>query len=175
MPKRTTTPTPPLPTQQPAGHAKTVGHAGPITNRVRDANALHRARESYRLWLRGYSFGRIADELGYHDESGAYKAWQRARKLMISSPDLEAERERERTRLELAYAGIAERVESGDDWAIDRFLGIAERKAKLLGLDLPSGDALAASSFVKRVTIVDADPVPPVLVGAAPAESEGSE
>lgn len=50
--------------------------------------------------------------------SGAYLAWQR-----------------ERARLEIAYAGIAERVEGGHLLAIDRAMRIAERKAALLGLD----------------------------------------
>jgi hypothetical protein len=82
--------------------------------RDRDPNATARAVEAYRLWLRGYSFRRIAEALGYSDPSAAYKAWQRARQAMIAPPDLEAERQRERDRLETAYEAIAERVEKGE-------------------------------------------------------------
>lgn len=104
-------------------------------NRRRDHNAAQRAQDTYRLWLRGKSFEAIARDLGYHDGTAARKAWERARKALIAPPDLVAEVERERARLEIAYAGIADRVEQGNDWAIDRFLGINKAKRDMLGLD----------------------------------------
>lgn len=113
---------------------RSMGH-GLLANRERDDNAAKRAANVYHLWLRGWSFQRIADHEGYKDKSAAYKAWKRARAAILMPDDLTAEIERERERLEIAYAGIAERVEQGDHWSIDRAVAIAERKAKLLGLD----------------------------------------
>lgn len=143
-------------------------------NRERDHLAMQRAQEAYRLWLRGYSFLRIAREIGYTNQSAARKAWERGRKMLSEPEDLLAERDRERERLEIAYAGIAQRVESGDDWAIDRAVAIAERKAKLLGLDRSSADGAGLGLRAKRIVIVDADsvPLPPTLAGLpAPAPS----
>lgn len=134
-----------------AGDSHIVGHA-PAGNRERDDNAAQRAAEAYRLWLKGWSFSRIASSLGYHDESGARKAWLRAKKARLAPPDLADEVQRERERLEIAYAGIADRVEQGDHWSVDRAVAIAERKAKLLGLDAKD-DASTATNYTKRVTL----------------------
>ena len=94
---------------------------------------------------------RIAEHCGYPGgASAAHKAWKRARAALLTPPELAAEVQRERERLEIAYAGIAERVEKGDDWAIDRAMAIADRKAKLLGLDANKADAAANAQPIIR-------------------------
>lgn len=135
-----------------AGGGKySVGKA-PISNRVRDDNAAQRAAQAYKLWLKGWSFPRIAEALNYSGPGSAYKAYKRAKAAVIFPDDLAEEVQRERERLEIAYAGIADKVEGGDHWSIDRAVAIAERKAKLLGLDAKE-DATTATNYTKRVTI----------------------
>lgn len=43
----------------------------------------------------------------------------------------------ELARLDAAQKAIWQRVEQGNDWAIDRFLGIVDRRMRLLGLEAP--------------------------------------
>lgn len=137
-----------------------VGNA-PQGNRERDANAAQRSAEAYKLWLRGWSFRRIAAALGYANPGAAHKAWKRAHLAQLVPVEVEVERERERERLEIAYAGIAERVEAGDHWSIDRAVAIAERKAKLLGLDAQPDALRAAANYTKRVILEDSAPKRP--------------
>lgn len=44
----------------------------------------------------------------------------------------------ELARLDAAQKAIWTRVEQGNDWAIDRFLGIVDRRMRLLGLEAPT-------------------------------------
>lgn len=54
--------------------------------------------------------------------------------------DLEAKREEYRAlelaRLDKAQAAVWDRVLKGNDWAIDRFLGVVDRRIRLLGLEV---------------------------------------
>ena len=142
-------------------------------NRERDANAAQRSAEAYRLWLAGWSFRRIADALGYTNAGAAHKAWKRAYHAVIAPADLEEERQRERERLEIAYAGIAKRVEDGDHWSIDRAIAIADRKAKLLGLDVQADALRGAANYTKRIILEDA-PARPAALPAPDGESESA-
>lgn len=101
--------------------------------------AAARAKEEYALILReaGYTFGRIAKECGYADDSGSHKAVQRAlrgrrreshddlRSLMVS-------------RLEEYHRALWTRCLQGDRNAIITSLAVMDRLAHLLGLDAPS-------------------------------------
>lgn len=123
-------------------------HLQPV-NRERDHNAAQRAASAYKLWIRGHNFDRIAQELGYANRSVAWKAVQRVKEAMKAPPDVEDERTRERERLEIAYTGIAQRVEDGDVWAIDRAIALSKRKSELLGLDVKRDDAPTSATIVE--------------------------
>jgi hypothetical protein len=119
-----------------------------------------------RLRSRGWSYGRIAAELGYSDDAAAYRAVQRVLVETVAEPAAEL-RQIELARLDVLYEaalGVLEREHlaiangkvvydfgsSGDGegkqvlddapvlQAIDRCLRIQERRAKLLGLDAPA-------------------------------------
>lgn len=59
-------------------------------------------------------------------------------------------RELELRRLDHAQKAIWQRVTAGNDWAIDRFLAIVDRRIKLLGLEAP---AKADVKIAQNVTI----------------------
>jgi len=84
----------------------------------------------------GATYRAIADQLGYRSVSGVYKAVASALKTTLREPADEV-RELEIVRLDAALLAIWRRVQSGDDRAIDRLLGIMKRRSELLGLAAP--------------------------------------
>ena len=86
--------------------------------------------------LAGATYQAIAEQLGYANAKGAHKAVASAMKLTLCEPAEEL-RELEVARLDAMLLALWRRVQSGDEKAIDRALKIAERRAKLLGLDAP--------------------------------------
>ena len=112
-----------------------------------------------RLRAEGWRYHRIAAEMGYDTEGGAYKAVQRGLKRAIAEPMAEARHlqlaaldELARTAWEVLHrdhvvvsAGKVVELNGEplrDDGpvlaAIDRLLRIGERQAKLLGIDAPA-------------------------------------
>lgn len=106
--------------------------------RKRKLNEAVVLREQQVLQLRrfGATFEAIAKQLGYANEGGAYKAYQRAC-LSIIRDDVEDLRQLEIDRLDFALVKIMPKVSEGQLNAIDRMLRIMERRARLLGLDAP--------------------------------------
>lgn len=74
----------------------------------------------------GASYQTIAERLGYRSSSGAHKAVSSALKATLREPADEL-RELEVTRLDAALLAIWRRVQSGDERAIDRLLGIMKQ------------------------------------------------
>jgi hypothetical protein len=126
---------------------------------MRTLEGAERDAEAARLRSRGLSLRQVADALGYSNESGAYKAVQRA----LAAVPVEAVEELRRLQLEqLNYLGrrafevleaehplispsgraVVHNGQPLTDWrptlrAIDSLLRIMEREAKLMGLDAP--------------------------------------
>jgi len=96
-----------------------------------------RQRQAVELRKAGVGFQRIADQLGYKDASGAYRAVRAALKKTLQEPADEV-RKLELERLDVMLFGIWTQVRQGNQGAIDRALKIAERRAKILGLDAPT-------------------------------------
>jgi len=84
----------------------------------------------------GIGYQRIADSLGYKDASGAWRAVKAALKKTLQEPSDEL-RKLELERLDAAASAIYPSVKQGQYGAIDRWIKIMERRAKLLGLDAP--------------------------------------
>lgn len=127
---------------------------------VKTAEAAERDAEAARLRSTGMSYGDIAKALGYADASGAHMACSRAMKV-IAEPAREL-RAIELARLDLILreawtvmvtehitvsqgrvvahpdTGLPLRDHGPVLAAIDRILKIAERRARLLGLDAPT-------------------------------------
>ncbi|WP_406338254.1 hypothetical protein OG987_13320 [Streptomyces sp. NBC_01620] len=126
---------------------------------VRSLTTAQREAEAARLRTKGWTYQRIADELGYGHRADAYNAAQAALKATVREAGEELRTlELERLdRLEAAANEVLERehitvshgkVVSLDDGvplpddgpvlqAIDRLLKIQERRSRLLGLDAP--------------------------------------
>lgn len=104
----------------------------------------------------GVSYQRIADSLGYKSASGAHKAVQTALKKTLQEPadDL---RRLEVERLDAALAAVWSSVLKGQYGAVDRFLRIQERRARLLGLDAPTKADITSGGDKIIVTIKGID------------------
>lgn len=112
-----------------------------------------RRREERALELRrqGRRYDEIARELSVSNASAAWKMVMRAYERLNRRIDEQAEfnRNLDLQRLDAALAAIWQKVINGQMGAIDRLLPILERRARLLGLDVPArqrvdvGDVLA--------------------------------
>lgn len=98
--------------------------------------AIDRQLKALELRKAGASYQAIADTLGYAHPSGAAEAVKAALKAVIREPAEEV-RTLELERLDMALLSIAQSVRAGNFGAIDRWVKLAERRARLLGLDRP--------------------------------------
>ncbi|MGH3381352.1 MAG: helix-turn-helix domain-containing protein [Actinoallomurus sp.] len=143
----------------------------------RDPETAKRDAEAARLRGRGWTFQRIADELGVSKQT-AYDAVQRALADTLTEPAAEA-RTLELERLDSMHAAVLAVLEAKhftvsqgkvvrlddepleDDapvlQAVDRLLRIAERRAKLLGLDAPAKAEIAGQLTYEVVGVGDAE------------------
>ena len=98
-----------------------------------------KGQQAIKLRMAGATITQIASQLGYANESGAYKAIMR--ELEQTAQDMgestEAVRQLELKRLDQMQFPIWNQVLAGDQGAISTSLRIQERRASLLGLDAP--------------------------------------
>lgn len=97
---------------------------------------LQKERQTLELRRAGVTFDVIADRLGFHDRGGAYKAYRRALARTLQEPADEL-RQTELDRLDRLHAAYWPQAMRGDVRAGQMILRIAERRARLLGLDAP--------------------------------------
>jgi len=101
-----------------------------------------REREQKALALRkaGVDFLTIAREVGYRHAGSAYNAVKRAleRSAKESAVDREHLRKLELARLDDMTLALAPQVKRGHHGAIDRWLKIMDRRARLAGLAVPA-------------------------------------
>jgi hypothetical protein len=96
--------------------------------------ALEKQLQALKLRMAGVSYEDIARTVGYKGPSGAYQAVKSAMKKTLREPADEL-RTLELGRLDEALRAIWPQVKKGNLLAIDRYLKIAERRAKLAGMD----------------------------------------
>ncbi len=84
----------------------------------------------------GLTWQRIAEQVGYADHTGAYAAYKRAIKRTQQQPADEL-REAEIDRLDRLQLAVWPKAMNGDNTSITTILRIMERRARLLGLDMP--------------------------------------
>ena len=84
----------------------------------------------------GFTWQRIAEQTGYADHTGAYAAYKRAIKRTQQQPADEL-REQELDRIDRLQLAIWRNAMGGDTKAILTIVRLMERRAKLLGLDMP--------------------------------------
>ena len=95
-------------------------------------------REAHVLRLRraGMPFDMIAERVGFKNASGASEAYKNAMKRIIYSEVAEVRKE-EQDRLDIAQSAIWANVLRGEVPSVLALMRIMERRAKLLGLDVP--------------------------------------
>ena len=101
-----------------------------------DPSTLDKEAQCVQLRRMGLTFAQIANQVGYANAGGAYKAFQRAYDRIIVE-DVKEIRTVSLERLDYALRNIMDAVGRGSLGAIDRMLRIEERRARLLGLDAP--------------------------------------
>jgi hypothetical protein len=97
------------------------------------------AKEMKVLDLRraGFTFMRIAEEVGYRQASGAQRAYERV--IARDKPQAtEEHRWQELDRLDRMQVALWPRAMKGDDKAINTIVRLMERRARLVGIDAPT-------------------------------------
>lgn len=105
---------------------------------MKRATVQQRRRHAVALAASGSSYAEIAQQLGYHDRSGAYKAVRAA----LSAHEADAVQEMrslELARLDALQEAFWADAVAGDTKAADRVLRVIAARTKLLGLDHPDG------------------------------------
>jgi hypothetical protein len=100
-------------------------------------DVLEKEAQVLKLRRVGFTFDLIAKELGYSHASGAQKAYVNACKRIVRS-DVEEIRKEEQDRLDIAQTAIWQGVLRGDVSSVSALIRIMERRARLLGLDMPT-------------------------------------
>lgn len=93
------------------------------------------AQIALKMRTEGKTFEEIGEAIG-RGRSAAYQIVQRYLGKALYDA-IEPARNLELDRLDKALSAIWDKVETGDLSAIDRFLKISERRAKMCGLDMP--------------------------------------
>jgi DNA-binding transcriptional MerR regulator len=99
--------------------------------------AVERQRQALELRKAGVSYAAIAERLLYRGPQSACEAVKAALRKTIQEPADDVRR-LELERLDVLALAVWPQARQGNQGAIDRALKIAERRAKLLGLDAPT-------------------------------------
>jgi len=117
----------------------------------------------------GMTWQKIAEQVGYADHTGAYAAYKRAMKRTLQQPAKEL-REQELDRVDRLQMAAWANAMKGDIGSIHVIVRLMERRAKLLGLDVPvksevevityDGNRLRAETeqLLNRIRELDAPP-----------------
>lgn len=130
------------------------GFKRPGRTRRNDARRIlhaEKCREGLELRKAGASYSQIADQLGYKNESGAWKAVQQAIDCIIREPAKDV-LIIELARLDTMLLALWAKAKSGDTHAIGRCLSIMERRSAYLGIDAPKK---TAAEFDGSITVTD--------------------
>lgn len=121
---------------------------------VRDVNAAQRVALAVKLRAQKVKYEEIAQQCGYSSAGAAHKAIQRELQRTIST-NVEEMRREELDSLDLLEKECWEiffdkTYEKSRLFAADRIMAIKERRAKLMGMDVPADVAANASVVVVR-------------------------
>ncbi len=109
--------------------------------------SIDRDHKALDLRRAGMTYDIIAKTLGWADPSVAHKAVQRALKRALHESGSEELREVELSRLDRLQAALWPKALEGNLGAADRILRIAERRARLLGLDAPVKQEVEVTAY----------------------------
>lgn len=119
----------------------------------RDVNAATRATQAMALRAKKLTYDEIAVQCGYGSRGACYKAVQRElQRTVVSSVD--TLRREELAMLDKLHSEAWELAMDKKNtyrlYAVDRVLAISERRAKLMGLDMPVDSALLSNQVIVR-------------------------
>lgn len=116
---------------------RTGNGRGEDRHSARRITAAERRRQALELRKAGATYDRIAQQLGFANRGGAYRAVETALREITAEPAQDV-RQLELERLDALLLGLWPQARKGNQGAVDRVLRIMERRAKLLGLDAPT-------------------------------------
>jgi AraC-like DNA-binding protein len=118
----------------------------------RDLNARQREAQVMTLRVQGWSFARIAEQVGYSDQGGAYKAWKRA---LARIPKAAADEAREHLRLQLEDMSeiLHMQLRKGNTRAGEALIKLQERYCRMLNLDIQPDTTAGAGLALVSVPI----------------------
>lgn len=149
---------------------------------------LERETQVVALRRQGMTWDAIAKAVGYADATGAHAAYERA-SVRVVKEDINAIRQIEMERLDMLQASYWQQAMTGDIPAGQQVLKIMDRRAKLLGLDMPVKQQLEVISYdannidnevARLIGLLEASPTETYEldsgtygeVGEAPSEAE---
>jgi len=109
-------------------------------------DTLRREQRVMELRAQGWTWQRIADEVGYASPSACKTAFDNAIKRTMQ-PVADEVRTLELERLDRFLSYLWDKIEAGDPIAIDKGLKIMDRRAKYLGLDAPVKQQVEVTTF----------------------------
>lgn len=122
-------------------HQKTSPHA---------ISTLERQRKALELRKAGADFQQIADQLGYANKTGAWKACQAGMAKLIKEPATDV-LTMELARLDAMFLGLWPKARAGNVAAVQQCLRIMERRSRYLGLDQTGAmDTSQASELLRQ-------------------------
>ena len=100
-----------------------------------DVSRKEREAQCLQLRIQGWSFERIAKQVGYANSGGAYKAWKRA---LADIPKQSADEAREHLRLQLEDVSVTlmTLTHKGNTRAAEALVKLQERYCRMLNLDI---------------------------------------
>ena len=104
---------------------------------ISEADLLAKEAKVLDLRRAGFTFQRIAEEVGYNQASGAQRAYNRIMARHIPQAP-EEHRQQELDRLDRMQVALWPRAMKGDDKAINTIIRLMERRARLVGIDAPT-------------------------------------
>ncbi len=121
--------------------------------KTRDVNAVKRVELALKLSAQHVSYDEIARQCGYGSRGAAHNAVMRELDRVVVK-NVEELRQRDLHMLDVMHGEVwvlfMDRKNRYRLAAADRLLNIAERRARLMGLDQTKDDALAANMVIVR-------------------------
>lgn len=141
-----------------------------------------KAQKILELRVRGFSFDEIAQQMDYKSGKHARTAYERLMQKH-EAEDAHNLRQLQAERLEMAWRGLAPKIQQGRERAVEVGMKVMERQAKLYGIDLADAKQEPISNQPIQISImahpgdpraqamiIDSEPIP-LLTG----ESEESD
>lgn len=129
-------------------------NTSPTTSPIpRDVNAGQRVVQALALRAKKLTYEEIAAQCGFADRASCYRAIQRELERRVVT-NVDHLRRQEADMLDqlhqVCWDMAMDKANKGRLFAVDRVLAISERRAKLLGLDIPAKDAATANITIIR-------------------------